>query len=417
MSNRIQQVPTGEIKREWLAQRQTVAAWVLWAVGLVSLAIALLTARTGSPVDDPATTLVGGLTALSFITVGAVLVTRLPGQRIGWLLCVGGLLTEIGGGTGGLADYGLVSHPGSVAGAIWFASVNQATALGVYLVVPLVAFVFPTGRLPSSRWRPLVAVAMIAVVLFWFLSLFTPWPNDPYPVANPLLVGGAAGVLLVGANGVASVGLVAVFLLAAASILSRYRRAGGAERQQLKWLAFAVSFYAAAFIGGLALDGIGNTSGSVPGTFAYYGWLVVGGAVGLLPVAIGIAVLRHRLYEIDRLISRTIGWGVLTVILGGTFVAIVLAVQAVLGPLTGSNTLAVAASTLLVATLFQPVRRRVQRLVDRRFNRARFDAERTVAAFAERLRAEVDLEQLGTEITAAVAETVQPTSASLWLRA
>ena len=416
MSNLTQHAATGTIQRASLVRRQTVAVWVLWAVGLGSLAVAFLTARAGSPVDDPASTVAGGLTALSFITVGAVLVTRIPGQRIGWLLCVGGLLTEIGLGTGGLADNGLVTHPGSVPGAIWFASVNQATGLGVYGAVPIVAFLFPTGRLPSARWRPVAAVAIIAVVLFMVTSVFAPWPNNPYPVGNPLLAGGVAGDLLGGAGGVASVGLVAAFLVAAASILRRYRRARGTEREQLKWLAFAVSFYVAAFIGALVLDGVGNTGGSVPGTAAYDGWLVVAGAVGLLPVAIGIAVLRYRLYEIDRLISRTIGWAVVTAILGAVFVAVVLAVQAVLGPLTGSSTLAVAGSTLLVAALFQPIRRRVQQLVDRRFNRARYDADRTVAAFAGRLRDQVDLEHLGTEITGMVAATVQPMTVTIWLR-
>jgi hypothetical protein len=136
----------------------------------------------------------------------------------------------------------------------------------------------------------------------------------------------------------------------------------------------------------------------------------------LLPIAIGIAVLRYHLYEIDRIVSRTIAYGVVTAILGFLFVAVVLAAQAVLGPVTGSNELAIAGSTLLVFALFQPIRRRVQRFVDRRFNRARYDAERTISAFAGRLRAEVDLEQLRAEILATVAQTVEPSSVSLWLR-
>jgi hypothetical protein len=145
-------------------------------------------------------------------------------------------------------------------------------------------------------------------------------------------------------------------------------------------------------------------------------WVVAIGGLALLPVAIGIAILRYRLYEIVRLISRTISYGVLTAIVAGLFVGFILVFQAVLAPVTGSNELAVAGSTLLAAALFQPIRRRVQRLVDRRFNRTRYDAEQTVAAFAERLRDEVDLEQLRAEILATVAATVEPSSVSLWLR-
>jgi hypothetical protein len=156
-----------------------------------------------------------------------------------------------------------------------------------------------------------------------------------------------------------------------------------------------------------------EAAGARPGTGP---WTIAASSFALIPLAIGVAVLRYRLYEIDRIISRTIGWAVVTTIVAGLFIALVLAFQALLAPLTGSNTIAVAGSTLLVAALFQPLRRRVQRLVDRRFNRTRYDAERTVAAFAARLRDEVDLESLRGEILTAVAQTVQPTSVSLWLR-
>jgi hypothetical protein len=144
--------------------------------------------------------------------------------------------------------------------------------------------------------------------------------------------------------------------------------------------------------------------------------LVAFGGFALLPVAVGIAILSYKLYEIDRLISRTISYGVLTAIVGGLFVGLILAFQAVLAPVTGSNELAVAASTLLAATPFQPLRRRVQRLVDQRFNRTRYDAEQTVAAFAGRLRDEVDLEQLRSEILSTVSAAVEPSSVSLWRR-
>jgi hypothetical protein len=159
-----------------------------------------------------------------------------------------------------------------------------------------------------------------------------------------------------------------------------------------------------------------DSSGDVLAAVDWFGWLIGLTGLALLPIAIGIAILRYRLYEIDRIVSRTIGWAVVSAILVAVFAAIILVTQAVLAPLTSSNTLAVAVSTLAVAALFQPLRRRVQRGVDHRFNRARYDAEQIIAAFAERMRDEVDLDQLAAEITPTVSRTVQPTSLSLWLR-
>ena len=207
--------------------------------------------------------------------------------------------------------------------------------------------------------------------------------------------------------------MIAVVFLAMASLVVRYRRAVGVERQQLKWFAAVIA------IAGPALAIAILTSGTTSGTIADVSgatWGIAVISLALLPVAIGIAILRYRLYEIDRLISRTIGYATVTGVLVVVFAAAILLFQAVLAPLTQGNTVSVAASTLVVAALFQPLRRRVQSRVDRRFNRARYDAERIVAAFAGRLRDEVDLGQLRTEITAAVDHTVQPIAVSLWLR-
>jgi hypothetical protein len=192
----------------------------------------------------------------------------------------------------------------------------------------------------------------------------------------------------------------------------RYRRAAGIERAQLKWFALVMAISLPALLVRFSLygnDGVELIVSNVALLVAYAGF-------ALLPVAIGIAILRYRLYEIDRLISRTISYGVLTAIVGGLFGGFILVFQAVLAPVTGSNELAVAGSTLLVFALFQPLRRRVQRLVDRRFNRSRYDAERTVAAFAGRLRDEVDLDALKLEILATVTRAVEPTTVALWLR-
>jgi hypothetical protein len=268
--------------------------------------------------------------------------------------------------------------------------------------VILLALVYPTGRLLSARWRPVALAAVLILAFLSFGSAVLPWPDGLFPVGNPLQIGGGAVAILNDLFAPGGLIVVLVALLAVASLVIRYRRAAGVERAQLKWFAAVAAICLPALLVGLTL------------WWPFY--IVAFGGFALLPVAIGIAVLRYRLYEIDRLISRTIAYGVLTAIVGGLFVSFILVFQAVLAPVTQSNELAVAGSTLLVFTVFQPLRRRLQRLVDRRFNRSRYDAERTVAAFASRLRDEVDLEQLRAEIMASVAHTVEPSSVSLWLR-
>jgi hypothetical protein len=382
----------------------------MWAVSVVFVVISVVTLPLGG--NGPVTALV----ALSFATVGAILVSRLPGNSIGWLLAAGGLCFALGNGATGLGVYGLSTHPGSVPGAIWFAWLSEwiwAPAVGS--VVGL-ALVYPTGQLLSPRWRP---VALGALLLFAILSVGTalgPWTDGMFPAQNPLAINGGTLPAPLAALPVLGslLGLIAlaVPLLSVGSLALRYRRAAGIERAQLKWFAAVVAISVPAFLVSTFLyqaTGLAGVVGNVAGAVAYLGF-------ALLPVAIGIAVLRYRLYEIDRLISRTISYGVLTAIVAGLFVGFILVFQAVLAPLTRSNELAVAGSTLLAAALFQPLRRRVQRLVDRRFNRSRYDAERTVAAFAERLRDEVDLEHLRAEILTTVAQTVEPVSISLWLR-
>ena len=240
------------------------------------------------------------------------------------------------------------------------------------------------------------------------ISINIPSSSSGVTVANPLAVFPEWPGWIV-----LSAGPPITLLFTAAGVASmfvRLRRAQGVERAQLRWLVWSMAFIVVGFIVGLVGDlvFVNGLGGAV--------WLPAIVAFCLPPVAIGIAILRYRLYEIDRIISRTISYGVITLVLASVFVVVVLAAQAVLGPLTGSSTIAVAGSTLLVAALFQPIRRRVQRLVDRRFNRTRYDAERIVAAFAKRLGDEVDLEALRSEILATVSAAVEPSSVSVWLR-
>jgi hypothetical protein len=378
----------------------------MWAVSVVFVAISLVTVRSGG---DLLGAVGQGLPALSFATAGAILASRLPSNAIGWLLAAGAFCFAVGNGAMGLGVYGLIAHPGGVPDAIWFAWLSGwiwAPAFGALFGL---ALVYPSGRLLSVRWWPVAVGAVLVITILTFGSAFGPWTDGTFPGQNPLQIVGAApdavGFLLGSLT-------VLVPLLTIASLVIRYRRAAGIERAQLKWFALVMAISLPALLVRFSLygnDGVELIVSNVALLVAYAGF-------ALLPVAIGIAILRYRLYEIDRLISRTISYGVLTAIVGGLFGGFILVFQAVLAPVTGSNELAVAGSTLLVFALFQPLRRRVQRLVDRRFNRSRYDAERTVAAFAGRLRDEVDLDALKLEILATVTRAVEPTTVALWLR-
>jgi hypothetical protein len=407
------------IMRPALARRQMVAIVLIWIVSTTAVVIALATARPGSAGNDLGSLVGQSVPALMLATVGAILVVRLSGHVIGWLLAVGGFAIALNEGASGLADYGLNAHPGSVPGAIWFAWLGQLMWVPevacLFILLPLL---FPSGRLPSARWRVVIVIAGALVIIGGVSGAFVQWTPPPYPVGNPVALGGPAAPLVTFVNYVVATMLVlAGGALAIASVIVRYRRAAPIERQQLKWFA-AVGI----------LTGIGGATNiitSSPESSAPTGLIgIVNGVSGfviyagltLVPVAIGIAVLRYRLYEIDRLISRTISWALVSALIAALFVGFILAMQAALTPITQSNELAVAGSTLLVATLFVPIRTRVQRFVDRRFNRSRYDAERTIAAFAERLRDEVDVEALRAEILATVTRAVEPTSVALWLR-
>jgi hypothetical protein len=346
--------------------------------------------------------------------VGGFLAIRRPRSSIGWLLLLGAWSFAVSSLSTPASVAQLTS--GAVSSLVMAITVVQAWSGSPLIVVLFViTLTFPAGRLPIGRWGQLARFALALVVLLAVLSAFAPTISVNIPssssgvtVANPLAVfpGWPGWIVL-------SAGPPITLLFTAAGVASmfvRLRRARGVERAQLRWLVWSMAFIVVGFIVGLVGDSV--FVNGLGGVF----WLPAIVAFCLPPIAIGLAVLRYKLYEIDRIISRTISYGVITLVLAFVFVVVVLAAQAVLGPLTGSSTIAVAGSTLLVAALFQPIRRRVQRLVDRRFNRTRYDAERTVAAFAGRLRDEVDLEALRAEILATVSEAVEPSAVSLWLR-
>jgi hypothetical protein len=386
-----------------------VAAWSLWALAMLAIPVIgwldHLLRQAGRPElaplsPDAAAYLLG---IVSAVTVGAVLASRRPRHPVGWLLLALGLSTVALGVASGYAKYGLLVRPGSLPWAVDAAVYNS---VGLLPIAPCLAFILlltPTGSLPSPRWRWWARVAAAAPLLAVVSLALLPFERPYQAVANPLAVPALADLLLA----VAAVALVAsglAVLVAVWSLLVRFRRAHGAERQQLRWVALAAALTAVTVLVIVAVAAAGS---EVP-----VDWLL-GVCTALLPAAIGAAVLRYRLYDLDRIISRTLAYGLLTLLLGGGYAGVVLGFGRLLGR---QSSLVVAGATLALAAAFQPARLRIQAAVDRRFNRRRYDADRMIQAFTARLRQEVDLDTLTAELLAVVDQTVEPTTASLWLR-
>jgi hypothetical protein len=365
--------------------------------------------------DGPADVLmfaILSLDALACASMGTLITFRRPGNRIGLLLTLVGAgiaVTFFSWANGSVRTFtagpddlvaGLLSWSGSVA---FFPTL---TALG------LVVLLFPDGRLPSAPWRLPTVVTLVAVIAGTAIQAVIPGRVDQYLGVNPFGVDmPAVHAVAPFASPLSSAGVAGMLLLGVAAVARRFRSARGDTRQQLKWFLGAVAVFAGTF----ALESVdsGGDAGGAAYTVASY---LSALSISLLPVAIAVAVLRYRLYSIDRIISRTLGWAIVTAVLVGAFAMLVVGLQAVLAGVTSTNAPAVAASTLVVAALFQPVRRRVQTAVDRRFDRSRYDAARVVEGFSGRLRHELDLTTLGGEIERVAEETVRPASARVWLR-
>jgi hypothetical protein len=395
-------------RRRWWP---TGLASALWALTLVGLGGAFwldhLLGQAGSSEVDRLNAAAYPLlvAAVSAATVGAVVASRRPRHPVGWLLLATGLTILADLGVNAYVRYGLVVRPGSLPGARYLAGVS----FGIFLVwISLAGFVLlltPTGSLPSPRWRWWARIAAAGPVLELLSAAIDPQPLYPeHPeVGNPLAFSTLRPLQV--AVGVAGGAIILVSLVVAAvSLVLRYRRAQGTERLQLRWLALAAGL-AAGLLMAAVVAGLTGREGVVPAG--------LGAMVALLPLATGAAILRYRLYDLDRIVSRTLAYGLLTVLLGLGYAAVVLGLGGLLGQ---DSSLVVAAATLAVAAAFQPARRRVQRLVDRRFNRRRYDAGRTIATFSYRLREQVDLDTLTADLLAVTERTVEPTTVSLWLR-
>ena len=397
----------------WLAVALWTASMTL-AVGIVALE-----QIHGASFDQSIAVFVLALIT-STATAGALLATHRSENPIGWIF----LATALFNGVIVFApEYGLHLNetPGTTP-----ALVDLLFWLGAWTYIPVfmlpgtfVVLLFPTGKLPSRRWRSFAWLTAIWIGLWILAEMFSPGSLDPEPdgsftqFTNPVGLSSMDGIFdaILSSGEIVPPVLVAI---AVASIFARFRGATGIERQQLKWFTYAAMI---PLLGGI-IEAIplvlGRTSNTYADTVGTYVWLI---GIAILPVAIGIAILRHNLYDIDHLINHTLVYGSLTVFLGLGFAASVIALQLILSPLTGGNDLAVAASTLLTLAIFRPVRSRLQSFVDRRFYRRKYDSQQTLQSFGMTARDAVDLDQLTDEVTKVVGATMQPEHLSIWLRA
>jgi hypothetical protein len=348
---------------------------------------------------------------LAFPVVGAVVVSRRPENSIGWLFCAVGIPFGMSGMAHGWGVYALFVEPGSLPGgevAAWLA--NWLFVPPLFAIPPLLFLLFPDGRPLTRRWRFAVWLVPIAICATTLGSALAPGPLDELPftrVENPVGVEGASAAMEV-ASAVGFIALFFAILFGAVSLVLRFRRARGDERQQLKWFASSAGLFALACI--VALTPF------MPGDSDALPQLLILLTFAAIPVAAGVAILRHRLYDIDVVIRRTLIYAVLTATLAACYLAGVLLLQLALGPLTEDNDLAIAGSTLAAAALFRPARARIQALVDRRFYRHKYDAAHTIESFGTRLRDEVELDAILGDLRGVVADTMQPAHVSLWLR-
>lgn len=390
----------------------TRLAWSLWAVAvtLTGTSIVLLVFNASDPDAPVFDWWLGNALVVIEATVGALIASRRPENPVGWLLGVFGVAVSTSSFTSQYAIYALLARPGSLpAGeaAAWVGSWLLPVIIG--LQVSYLAL-FPTGRLPSRRWRWLIWLTVAFVAVGASLAAFSSgaYLGSLGPIRNPLGI----EVLTAVYEAVLFAVSPLLFVAVVASIFVRLYRAVGIERQQLKWFAYGAAMFAA----GIVLNVI-TLAVEAPRWFDVVNEIIFAAVGTLVPISIGIAILRHRLYDIDVLINRTLVYAALTLMLAALYFGSVVGLQYVFRALTGQESqIAVVASTLAIAALFNPLRRTVQAFVDRRFYRKKYDAERVLADFSARLRDETDLKRLGDDLISVVGETVQPGHVRVWLR-
>jgi hypothetical protein len=351
---------------------------------------------------------------MAFAAVGALVTSRRPENPIGWILCAVGLSNLLWAFASKYAIYALITREGSLPGAEVMAWLGMGwiATLGWGLMATFLPLLFPTGKLVSPRWRPVAWLTAIVLALAIVAQAITPGPmTEELPaITNPIGIESVDVIIPVVENVAMSL-LMAAVLASVASLIVRFRRSRGDERQQLKWFAYSAALLTISIL-------LGLMSNFMPVLeFGPYGSALQILGVCSIPIAVAVAILRYRLYDIDILINRTLVYGSLTATLALTYLGSVIALQYGFRAISGGTSqLAVVASTLVIAALFAPLRRRVQAFVDRRFYRKKYDARRTLETFSATLRDETDLEALNGELVGVVRDTMQPAYASLWLR-
>jgi hypothetical protein len=394
------------------------AAWIAWSLCVLCVALAtasqILALLNGRTLGEIFITF--AILTVSFSVVGALIISHRPENSIGWIFLAVGFCYGLLSAADEYAIYALLTNPGALpwgAEASWLGQWIWAPGLGLILVfLPLL---FPDGHPPSYRWRWVAWLGGLSIGLAVVSSAIGLWPER-----GPALVTGdenPSQVVNVLVSFIALPMMLLAGLGAVISLLVRFRRARGDEQQQIKWFAFAAAL---TFVWILVIEVFAellSIEGGVPEAILTFTWASAGLVIPSIPIATGIAILRYRLYDIDRIINRTLVYGALTATLVALYFGGVVVLQRVFVLLTGQqSTLAVVASTLLIAALFTPLRRRIQGFIDRRFYRRKYDARKTLEAFSATLRDETDLDALNNNLVGVVRETMQPAHVSLWLR-
>ncbi len=389
-------------------------AWSLWAisVALTGLSLVLLILILRYPDVHVFDWWLGNALAVVDATVGAIVASRRPENPVGWLLCLSGVAVGASSFTSQYAIYALLARPGSLPAGeamAWISAWMLPIMIGIQVSYLML---FPTGRLPGRRWRWLAWLTVAFVLLGVLTFAFSPGAHQGSlgPIKNPLGIEGFD----VFYEAVLYTMAPLLFGTAALSLFVRLRRAVGVERQQIKWFAYAAAIYALSIV-----INVINLAIVTPPWFEWAGTAFFTAAGTTIPISIGIAILRYRLYDIDVIINRALVYAALTASLAVMYFGGVTVTQAVLQTLGGQGELpqlAVVASTLVTAALFNPLRRRIQSFIDRRFYRRKYDAAKTLEAFGSRLREETDLDALSNDVVGVARRTVQPEHVSLWLR-
>jgi hypothetical protein len=392
-------------------------AWLAWVCFLVIVIFSELLAVKNGSFDLPGD-IIFNFVLLTFITVGALIASNRPENPIGWIICATALIWVL---CGNLAlqygEYSLITAPGSLPFGVYVSLLGGAIrGTGWFLILTFLLLLFPNGHLPSSRWRPFAWLIAALLVAYPFTLLLDPTPfmnidSSLAAVHNPLGISGT-GKLFDHINAFVIVGLYASAAACIISVFVRFRRARGDERQQLKWLAYGTIISLLIIVVIIVLMFSNVDLGPLSAALFYLPVLII-------TISAGIAILRYRLYNIDILINRTLVYSLLTASLALIYFGLVFIMQSLVRALFGQisqTPLVIVGSTLVIAALFHPLRRRIQQVIDLRFYRRKYDAAKTVEAFSATLRNELDLGQLREHLITVVQETMQPTHVSLWLR-